>query len=900
MTDPGGSSRALLFTDIEGSTHRWEAFGAQMPRALALHDDAVRSSVEAHGGRVFKHLGDGMAAVFPSVPDAARGALAAQLALADVDWPSGCELRARMGIHQGPVIEQGDDFFGATVNRTARIMSAAHGGQVLVSDVGRRLAVVEPSWTVTPMGLRQLRDVAEPTELFQVHCEGLGASFPPLRTMDAYPSNLPRHLPTFIGREAYAEELLADLGSHRVLTIVGPAGMGKTRLAQFVAAEALPRYADGAWFVDISSARDEEDIVLALAAVLDVKLRASERWRETFGSVLGGKSLLVVLDNCEQVVAGAADVVESLLQVLPELTVLATSREPISVTGEKVSRVTGLGPAAAAALFCERANAARGDLQVDERDPAVGTLCARLDGVPLAIELAAARARALAPAEILDRLNDRFRLLGGNRRASERHQTLRVAIDWSYDLLDPAAQLLLDRLGVFADGFDLAAAERVCAGDGLDEVDVLDELELLIDKSFVVVRIDDDRARYRLLEMIADYAVEKLEGRGDADRVRERHARHFADLGHALAARINGGDLAGGMAAIRRDFENIRLALDWLGARGWYPEMGELTCDLALFWTTRAHAEGLRRLDELLAVGDQLDPKLHIKVMTSASSVCVNSGAIRRAAGLLSAARALSEERGVDWPAELVASQAMIDEFDGRPADAVAHCEALLGQPGALDNPFQDLAVRLRMAASLVFVRPEESLDFALDCLRRASDSGIDLFVAASTLVIGIVHLIVTGDAAAARANFQRAADMTGENLPSASVPAVCGLAILDVPDDPRAALEHVAQGLRWEMTVSEPVARCACFDLATAACAAMGRTDAAARFLAAADHLRATCGFGGFAWVDATRDRARDALGYRPEPAGEDDDELGASEALAVIDAVLDAAGAGGDGNDG
>ncbi len=878
--------RALLFTDIEGSTRRWELHGADMPTALARHDEIVRTAVERNGGRVFKHLGDGVAAVFPSVDAAAGAAVEAQLRLGASTWPPGCELRARMGIHAGPLIEQGDDFFGATVNRAAWVMGAAHGGQVLVSEVGRDLRARRATWLVTEMGRHQLRDLAEPTDLFQLRVDGMVEEFPPLRTLDAYPSNLPHQLSTLVGRDHNAETVLEDLARSRLVSIVGAAGMGKTRLSQYVAAESLPRYAAGAWFVDISAAESSDDIVVAVASVLGVRLRASEPWSETFAVALGAAKVLVVLDNCEHVVEAVADVVEHLVQAVPSLTVLATSREPIGVHGERVHRVSGLPDAAAVALFCERADAARGEGQLDPDDPALAELCRRLDGAPLAIELAAARARALAPQEILDRLNDRFRILAGSGRRAERHQTLRVAIDWSYALLGESSQLLLDRLGVFAGGFDLAAAEHVCAFGGIEESEVLDLVEGLVDKSFVVMLREGARSRYRLLEMVSDYAAAKAEERGETRELRERHARYFVEQGRLLAARINGGDLAGGAADIRSEFDNIRRTLDWLGPCGWLEEKAELACSLVLFWTTLAHTEGLRRLDELLALGDALEPKLRIEVMVSASSVSVQAGSIRRANDLLHQAKQLAEEVGVSWPVNLVASQATIDELDGRPADAVRNCEALLSTPGAVDNAFLDLSVRLRMAASLVFVRPDESLAFAEDCLTRAEQGSIDLFIAASRLVLGLVHLMVTHDEAAARHNFERTIELAGDILPSASIPARCGLAILDLPAEPVTALRHMVAGLRAEMTVNEPVARSCCFDVAGAACVALGRADAARVLLGGGAFLRRSCGFGGYAWVQSTRSTAQNA-GNFDQSAGRD--ELVASDAVALIEALID-----------
>jgi predicted ATPase/class 3 adenylate cyclase len=885
VAEPLYVMRAFLFTDIEGSTRRWERSGVDMPAALAQHDALLAEAIRAWGGKVFEHLGDGMAAAFTSAHAAAAAAVAAQRSLTQASWPADCELKVRMGIHAGAATRRSNNYFGATVNRSARLMNAGHGGQILLSEAAMDgVGPPEPDWVLTPLGSHQLRDLTVPMKIFQLHTEGLPHDFPALRTLDAYPSNLPRHLPTFTDRDDVLRAIGDELrDERRLITIAGPAGVGKTRLAQQVAAEALPRHPAGVWFIDLSAVRAEDDVVVSIAAVTDVKIRSSERLTDAFADELGSRDLLLVLDNCEQAVGGVARVVAQLLHVTRKSRFLVTSRQPLEVPGEIVHRLGGLDPSAAVELFCERATAAGGNRDISANDRSVGELCAHLDGAPLAIELAAARARALSPSEILVRLDERFHLLRSSGHRVERHQTLQQAIGWSYQLLCDSEQLLLDRLGVFAGGFDLEAIEIVCAGDDLDRWEILDLLGDLVDKSFVVVESDGHRSRYRLLEMIADYARPCLSRRGEAGAMRDRHARYFVQWARSIGTRIQGGDLGAGIIEIQANIDNLRHALDWMGERGWHKEKIELLSDLKVFYGTLAHREGLRRHEELLGTSNGLEPKLRVEVLVGAAMICVQSGAFRRADGLLDEAAELSEKLGMSWPAHLIHLRAMIADMDGRSSDVMRHCSTLLSSPETSADVFLDLLVRTRMVAALVWTDPDGALDFATDALRRAEEAGSDLLIAAATFTLGLVHLVVTKRLVLAERAFRRTIEVSGDVLPSASVPARIGISIRRLDSEPLESLRVVCAALEIESAgVDDPVSRACCYDTAAAACALLGEAGPARVLLGGARRLRDACGFGGWAWTWSVRNRAREALASSQSAAatGSPDEPPATSEA--------------------
>ena len=454
-----------------------------------------------------------------------------------------------MGIHTGEAELRDGDYYGTTTNRAARLMAVAHGGQILCSLATLGLVRDTPLDGVgfTDLGEHGLRDLAHPERLFQVTHTQLQQEFPVLRSLGAYPTNLPQQLTTFVGREREVADVAEALRQSRIVTLTGVGGVGKTRLALHVAAAVLPRFRDGAWLCELGPVRDADAVPEVVAASVGAPPPQGRSILAALLDYLQAKQTLVVLDNCEHVIGVVADLAGEIAQRCPRVSMLATSREGLGVAGERLvvvaslpvprpgSSVTVALQSEAVRLFAERASAVRAGFEVDPGNvDAVVEICRRLDGIPLAIELAAARARALTPAEIAQRLGERFRLLtGGSRTAVERHQTLRAAVDWSYDLLRGQERAVLRRLAVFAGGFNLEAAEAVTSNGDVGTIDVLDLLEGLVEKSLAVAKEVGDTTRYRLLETIRQYAAERLDEAGEADEVRRRHAVYFRDLAGA-------------------------------------------------------------------------------------------------------------------------------------------------------------------------------------------------------------------------------------------------------------------------------------------------------------------------------------------------------------------------------
>jgi predicted ATPase/class 3 adenylate cyclase len=529
----------FLFTDVEGSTSAWEAHPEPMAQAMARHDAIVRAAAEAAGGYVFSTAGDSFAAAFTRPADAARAALDAQRRLAAEPWPAPVALRVRMGLHTGDAVERDGDYFGPTVNRTARIMAAAHGGQVLASGTtAARLG--DAAARLVDLGEHRLRDLDGVERLVQLGADGLPDTFPPLRTVDRYPSTLPAQRSSFVGREDERRQIRQALDASRLVTLTGVGGTGKTRLAIEVGHDLADAAPGGVFFVDLARIADGAFAWEAFAAGLDFAPDAGAEVPPQVTSRLGTKRALVVVDTCEHVLDDAAAAIDAVLGACPAVRVLATSREGLGLDGERVVPVQPLGTEAtderaapAVRLFLERAAGAHGATYTGADLATIREICVRLDGLPLAIELAAARTAVLSPADLLARLEDRFRLLTGGRRGKRnRQRTLEETIAWSYDLLDADERALLQRLAVFPAAFDLARAAAVAGGD--DEAATLDLLESLAAKSLLQVeRGPDGGTRYRLLETIREYAQARLVETGAADEVRLRHAADTATRAEA-------------------------------------------------------------------------------------------------------------------------------------------------------------------------------------------------------------------------------------------------------------------------------------------------------------------------------------------------------------------------------
>ena len=571
----------FLFTDLEASTRLWEEQPEAMRAALARHDEILRVAVADHGGAVVKTTGDGLHAAFDAAEGALRAASAGQLGLASESWEETGPLRVRMGIHSGGAEFRDGDYFGPALNRAARLMAVAHGGQVLVSLATEELVrdSLDAELALVGLGEHRLRDLSRPERVFQLEIPGLPNTFPAIRSLDAFPGNLPVQVSSFIGRTREVQATVKALGESRVVTLTGVGGVGKTRLAVQVAGEVLPAHADGAWLCELASAADAEAMVQLIAATLGVQPRQGVSLAGSIREYLEAKRLLLVLDNCEHLLDPAGRIAEDVLHACPQVRILATSREGLGIEGEQIRVVRSLGlPEVASAtdetltsdavrLFADRAYAAAGDFVLDASQAgAVAEVCRRLDGVPLAIELAAARVAVMSPQEIGTRLDERFRLLtGGRRTAVERHQTLRATVDWSHSMLSDIEQRVFARLGCFTGTFAGSAAEAIVSGDGVDEWEVLDAIASLVAKSMVVVDhvSREGVTRYGLLETLRAYARERLDDSGEADQWRRRHARYFATFAEDARTGLMGPDEFVWRPRVRAELDNLRAAANW-------------------------------------------------------------------------------------------------------------------------------------------------------------------------------------------------------------------------------------------------------------------------------------------------------------------------------------------------
>ncbi|HMD02874.1 MAG TPA: adenylate/guanylate cyclase domain-containing protein, partial [Candidatus Baltobacteraceae bacterium] len=576
---------AFLFTDIEGSTVRWEAYPDAMKSALRRHDALLREAIERRGGRVFKTIGDAFCAAFGTVRDAADAAFDAQRALAASEWSEVDGVRVRMAIHAGTADERDGDYFGQAVNRVARLLAIGNGGQVLLSQSAAQLAQdsLPEGTSLRDLGQHRLKDLSVPEHVYQLVAADLADDFAALRSLDAVQHNLPSQLTSFVGRSADLDEIERALETSRLLTLAGPGGVGKTRLALQAGAHLVARFADGVWFVELAEIVDPALVAHEFATVLRVPALPGKSVAEAVAGALNHKTALLIVDNCEHVIGAAAAIIDSILRRAPDVRVLATSRQPLDIPGEFVHRVVSLAlppPSAAlraedaraydaVQLFEERSHAATGTFVLtDEVAPTIAEICRSLDGIPLAIELAAPKLGLLSPTQLAGRLTERMRLLsGGNRTALHRQQTLRALIDWSHDLLDERERTLFRLLAAFSGGWTIEAAERVCGGAGIDEAEVLELLGSLVAKSLVVADTSGESPRYRFLESIREYAREQLASKGDEIALGRRHASYHAGYVREHQHLSTALDDRNWQAKILSELDNIRLALDWSLAR---------------------------------------------------------------------------------------------------------------------------------------------------------------------------------------------------------------------------------------------------------------------------------------------------------------------------------------------
>jgi predicted ATPase/class 3 adenylate cyclase/Tfp pilus assembly protein PilF len=697
----------LLSTDIVGSSATWERLGEAFGPAVEAHYAILRDAIARYGGYLVRTEGDSCLAAFDRASDAVRAAIAAQQGLQTHPWPPEVgAVRVRMGLHTGePRFEDGI-YSGPPVNRASRLQSAAHGGQILLSAVTQELAHAEmgESLVLRSLGRHRLKDLTEAESIYELQYPGMPESFPPLRTLEAFPNNLPVALTRFIGREAAIAEVKEWLRSTRLLTLTGAGGCGKTRLALQVASELLEAYPDGVWLVELAALSDPALVAQSVASVLGAREEPGRPLAATLAEHLQSRQLLLILDNCEHLIAACARLAESLLRTCPRLSILVTSREVLAVQGEMVWRVPSLSlpadrppttdhgprttdhgppttdraPSAehdllqyeAIRLFFDRAVASQPRFAVTAQNAtAVVQVCRRLDGIPLAIELAAARVKLLSVEQIASRLDDRFRLLtGGNRTALPRQQTLRATMDWSYELLSQQERLLLRRLSVFVGGFMLEAAEAVCSDEvdsspltvdsgkenlsslstvncQLSTFEILDLLTSLVDKSLVVMEEHDGEAWYRLLETNRQYGAEQLRDSGEGAELARRHREWYLALAAQASAELAGADQARWLNRLEREHDNLRSAMaGFLEANELLLGM-RLGTELARFWRIRGYmSEGRERLAALLVAAERIAAETDAEFEAQRAQVVHHMGALAYYQADYAAARAYYEQ----------------------------------------------------------------------------------------------------------------------------------------------------------------------------------------------------------------------------------------------------------------
>jgi predicted ATPase/class 3 adenylate cyclase len=736
----------FLFTDIEGSTRLWERDREGMRAAVDRHLSLLAEAISSHCGVHFKTVGDAVQAAFTTAPTALAAAIDGQRMIIAEPWPEEIgPLWVRMGLHAGTAEPVGSDYLAPALNRLSRMVGAAHGGQILVSDVVRGLITndLPPGVTLSSLGQHALRDLQAPQEIFQVIAPGLPDRFPVLRSLPHHPTNLVVPPSALIGRDdelATVTRMFRDEDA-RLVTLTGPGGSGKTRLALEIASELLDDFPDGVFFVHLAPVRDPALVLPAVAGVLNIRSQPTEELRDTLTAELAAKRTLLVLDNCEQVIDAASDIA-SLLAACPRLAILATSREPMHIRSEQEYPVSplalpnveeldleDLAQVPAVALFVARASA--GDPRfalTAENAAAVAEICRRLDGLPLAIELAAARVAHLSPSALLDRLDLPGAgplpfLTGGPRDLPSRQQTMRNTIAWSHDLLDDAEQLLFQFLSVFPVGFTLEAAEWMSSEQpGIGEA--LDLLTSLVAKSLVVFEGDEgDAPRYRMLETIREFGQEQLAASGREATARDRHAAWALVLAERAAPHVTGPDASVWLEMLERDHASLRAALSWLVERGEGELLARLAGGLWTFWKEHAHySEGRRWLNAALELGAAAPPKDRLRVITGVGAMAWYQADVAYSRHMHEQALVLAREIG-DRAAEafVLAGLAVHASEQGDDEQAIARFEESVavarevGDPAPVVLSLHNLAHQewQRGQTARAVVRLEEALQVA-------------------------------------------------------------------------------------------------------------------------------------------------------------------------------------------
>ena len=700
----------FLFTDIEGSTRRWEADAGTMRAALAAHDEVLRAAIDGHGGFLFKHTGDGVCAGFSSPKAAVDAAIAAQRAL---------ELPVRIGLATGEAELREGDYFGAVLNRAARVMAAGHGGQILLAD---STAVLVSGVELVDLGARRLRDIPMPVGVFQVRAAGLRTEFPPVRALDVIPGNLRPQATSFIGRESAVADLELTVRKHRLVTLTGVGGVGKTRLALETAAHLADEFPDGVWVFEMAAVTDPAVVPDAVSAVLGIIQQPGKSVSESVAAALEGRVRLLVFDNCEHVLDAAADLIEGILTHSAAVRILATSREGLGVVDEHLWPVPSLDvgagiDSAAVELFVERAQAVSPGFSVANADEAAAVveICGRLDGIPLAIELAASRMASMTVGEVRDRLDQRFRLLVGSRRGLARHQTLHHAVAWSYDHLDDAEKALLERCSVFAGGFDLESACAVAGSDDLDEYAILEVLDALVRKSLLIADRSSGRTRFSMLETIRQFAEEQLVASGEASKIRAAHSRDFAGREADILALWDSPRQREVYDWFTIEFANLRTAFRWAADGGDLDVAATIATYAGVLGLCVENYEPTGWAEEVIESARAVDhPRLAFLYVVA--SMCYLAGRIEAAVGYSHAAQVAMHSGRGDVPFGLEALLGSVYLIVGQPERFVEVCRAQLQR--RRDAP---VIIRACLVQALAFAgRGEEPMAAAKGLIEAA------------------------------------------------------------------------------------------------------------------------------------------------------------------------------------
>jgi predicted ATPase/class 3 adenylate cyclase len=777
----------FLFTDIEGSTALLRRLGEGVyAQALADHHSLIRSGLAAHEGEEVSTEGDAFFAVFSSPRACVAAVVEMQQALDAHRWPRGGQVRVRMGVHTGEAARTATGLVGLDVHRAARVAAVAYGGQVLLSETAAALVrdALPPGVALSDQGTHRLKDLGRPEQIFQLDVVGLRAVFPPLRSLGnpALPNNLPCQLATFIGRDRELAEVRALVQSCRLVTLTGTGGSGKTRLSLQVAAELLDGSGDGVWLVELAAVTDEGAVAPAVCQALGVAQQPGRPALETLVDALAPQDVLIVLDNCEHLVGACAKTVDAIVRHCSRVHLIATSREPLGIGGETIYRVPALSlpppgrvgtlapeSSDAVALFAERAREQGADLPAgEETGPLVVSICRRLDGMPLAIELAAARLRSLSLSALHDRLDQRFRLLtGGSRTAMERQQTLLATVDWSFSLLNSAEQQLLWRLSVFAESFDLDAAEKVCGFGEIEAFDATSLLGSLVDKSLVMTEPAGGALRYRLLETIRQFAAERLAEAGpdEAAAAAWAHSEHFLSVAEAAAPHLAGPDQGRWFARLDTERVNLRCAADYAAGR---PEgttrVLRFGAALRLYWMARSRSE--EALSLLVPVLDRPDARAETEtfgeaLVTAAALAQFHDMAAARQLGeqAVEFARQQSDDRLLSDSLMILSSTYYFagEAQRGFPlGEESVHYARRLGDDVLLGG---SLMVYLMFSDRIGRARSEQLFAEAIACTRRSGDR----FAACLLHNNAGSHALRAGDIPAARAHLEEAAQATQE-----------------------------------------------------------------------------------------------------------------------------------------